>query len=323
MRFAARSFRFALLCIAATFASTTFAVQTDLEANASSLTAGYGTQDSLLMRLSWNSAAQSLTQLALEHKRAFGERANIVVVNHAWDATALDRVSFALSASDAETIAARWRVDGQYSGKFGDQLNVVVSLGGFVSSTADGHRDHSVIPSFAWYFADRQVIEGGLRFARSDPGAQSAARGFVVYTWGAPGQDTLNVRVEGGRDFHVVFDTEARDARDHHRLHRRHTRHIFLDKLLHARIGKPHRVEHPALDRHHPPRHVPLARQGRDAFRHDSAHAVERADAREFIERAGGARGEHDGRGEAHAREVNFEVGVGRSGHARGVRASV
>ena len=200
MRFAARSFRFALLCIAATFASTTFAVQTDLEANASSLTAGYGTQDSLLMRLSWNSAAQSLTQLALEHKRAFGERANIVVVNHAWDATALDRVSFALSASDAETIAARWRVDGQYSGKFGDQLNVVVSLGGFVSSTADGHRDHSVIPSFAWYFADRQVIEGGLRFARSDPGAQSAARGFVVYTWGAPGQDTLNVRVEGGRE---------------------------------------------------------------------------------------------------------------------------
>ena len=200
MRLAAHSLRIALLSAGTTFAGATLGAEADLEANVSSLSAGYGTQDSQLLRLSWTGEAQSLTQLGLERKRAFGERASIFVASHALDVTALDRVSLAFSASDASTIAARWRMDGQYSRKLGDKLDVVASLGAFASSTADGHRDRSAIASAAWYFADRQVVEGGLRVARSDPGAQTAARVFAVYNWGAPGKDTLSVRAEGGRE---------------------------------------------------------------------------------------------------------------------------
>lgn len=200
MRTSLRALRISLLCAGVLLTGTAFAVEANLEANASSLSAGFGTQDSQLLLLKWVDNAQSLTQLLIERKRAFGERASIVSASHAWDASELDRVSVALAASDASTIAARWRVDGQYSRKLGASREVVASLGAFVSSTADGHRDRSAIASAAWYFAERQVVEGGVRIARSDPGAQTAVRAFAVYHWGTQGQDTLSVRAEAGRE---------------------------------------------------------------------------------------------------------------------------
>lgn len=200
MRVAGICLSAAWLCLGATLPDASFAVEAQLEAIVSQLSAGYGTQDSQRARFSWNGADHSLTQLGLEHKRAFGESAQIFVASHALDLNALDRVSVAVSGSDALTIAARWRIDGQYSRKLGAQRDVVASLGAFASSTADGHRDRSLIGSAAWYFADRQVVEGGLRLARSDPGNRSAARVFAVYDWGAVGQDTVSLRVEAGRE---------------------------------------------------------------------------------------------------------------------------
>lgn len=184
-------------------------LEVSLEANASRLSGGFDTQVSQLLNLAWTGEAQSRTQLGLEHKRAFGERATIAVASYARDVSALDRVGFAFATSDAQTIAARWRVDGQYSRKLGQQLDIVASVGGFVSSTADGHRDSSVIPSVAWYFADRQVLEAGVRLARSDPGAQKAARGFAVYTWTAQLQDTISVRAEAGREAYQSLGANA------------------------------------------------------------------------------------------------------------------
>ncbi len=175
-------------------------LEASLEASASRLSGGFDTQESQLLNLAWTGEAQSRAQLSLEQKRAFGERATIAVASYARDLSAVDRAGFAVAASDAQTIAARWRVDSQYSRKLGKQLDVVASVGAFVSSTSDGHRDASVIPSVAWYFADQQVIEAGVRLARSDPGAQRAVRGFAVYTWTAQLQDTISVRAEAGRE---------------------------------------------------------------------------------------------------------------------------
>ena len=86
----------AWLCLGAALPDASFAVEAQLEAIVSQLSAGYGTQDSQRARFSWNGADHSLTQLGLEHKRAFGESAQIFVASHALDLNALDRVSVAV-----------------------------------------------------------------------------------------------------------------------------------------------------------------------------------------------------------------------------------
>ncbi len=193
-------------CLAAlmtTLPISSHALEATLEATTSSLSSGYSSQNFQSLNLVWAGGASAnnrVTQVLLAHKRAFGERAAIVAVNYGWDVTALDRVNLAISGSDAPTIAARWRLDAQYSRKLGQAQNIVGTVGGFVSNTADGHRDRSAIVSAAWYAAAKHIVEGGLRIARSDPGGQTASRLFGVYTWGSVGQDTVTVRAEGGRE---------------------------------------------------------------------------------------------------------------------------
>lgn len=176
------------------------AVQADLEASESRLSAPFASQQSQLLRLSWSGNHESLAQASIERKKAFGEQASVLVGSYAWNLNEVNRLGLAMAFSDAASIAARWRFDAQYSRTLLPQRNLVASVGGFVSHTADGHSDRSLIGSAAWYFADRQVLEGGLRWAASNPGAQSAARAFGVYTYGAVGESTLSVRLEAGRE---------------------------------------------------------------------------------------------------------------------------
>jgi YaiO family outer membrane protein len=206
MHFFSRSFLtpvWSVLVLTAASPFSAHAVQATVEATTSALSDGYGSQESQSLNLVWQggaATANSVAQVLLEHKRAFGEKAAILAVNYGWDLSELDRVNLAVSGSDAPTIAARWRLDAQYSRKLGAAKNIVGSVGGFISSTADGHRDRSAIVSAAWYAAEKHVVEGGLRIARSDPGGQTASRVFGVYTWGLVGHDTVTVRAEGGRE---------------------------------------------------------------------------------------------------------------------------
>jgi YaiO family outer membrane protein len=176
------------------------AVEVSLDASHARLTHGYDDQDSQILQLAWSGPGGSLTQVSLENKRAFGEHATIAVGSHAWDLDADDRLYVAAAFSDAPTIAARWRADVQYSRKLLPQRNLVGSLALYSSRTADGHSDTGTVGSFAWYFADRQVAEAGVRYATSNPGAHSAWRGFAAYTYGAVGETTFVVRGESGRE---------------------------------------------------------------------------------------------------------------------------
>jgi YaiO family outer membrane protein len=210
----------AIAIAAGASAGTARAVEASLNVTESHLTQGFGDEHSQWLLVSVpRDRYDSLLQFSLENKRAFGEHAVIGGVSYGWDASPLDRLSFAVSGSDAPTIAAQWRVDGQYSRKLLPERNLVASIGAFSSGTRDGHHDDSVVLSAAWYFADRQVAEGGVRYSTSNPGNLSAWRGFAAYTYGAVGQGTLLLRVESGREAYqalgvngAVADFESREV---------------------------------------------------------------------------------------------------------------
>lgn len=195
------------------------AVEVEVAASRSSLSGGFADHQLIGIRLGWRGDDDRLLQLAVERKDAFGERATIAIGSWAQDLSERDRAGIALAFSDAPTIAAQHRLDLHYSRKLLAERNLVATLAGYATRIRDGHEDLGLVGSAAWYFADRQVAELGVRAARSNPGSNDALRAFAVYTWGAVGSDTLSLRLEGGREAYqslganvAVADFASREA---------------------------------------------------------------------------------------------------------------
>ena len=126
----------ALLCAAA----PAFAVEAELSSQNARLSGGFESQSTQALRLAWRGESERLLQVVFERKQAFGENASLAVVSLAQDLSADARAGAALALSDAQTIAARRRIDAFYSHKLLPQRNLVATLAGFAAQVADGHR---------------------------------------------------------------------------------------------------------------------------------------------------------------------------------------
>ena len=197
------------LCAMLAASGTANAVEVELGASTASLSGGYATQNTQTLRLGWRGESDRLLQLSFEHKQAFGETASLVIAAIAQDLSADDRVGFAAAFSNAKTIIAQSRVDAFYSRKLLPARNLVATLAGYATHVADGHQDLGLVGSAAWYLPDGLVAEAGLRWARSNPGANRAWRGLVGTTWGAVGSDTVALHLEGGHEAYQSLGANA------------------------------------------------------------------------------------------------------------------
>ena len=193
------------------------AIEIEFGAQHATLSDGFAAQDLQSLRLGWRGPSERAIQISVEAKQAFGERATLLIGSLAQDISPEDRVGFALAVSDARTIVAERRVDAHYSRKLLPEKNLVATLAGYAANVADGHRDRGLVGSAAWYFADRQVVEAGVRMAQSNPGSITAWRGFAAYTFGAVGADTVALRAESGREAwqSLGADAAVADFRSH------------------------------------------------------------------------------------------------------------
>jgi YaiO family outer membrane protein len=176
------------------------AFEVEIGAQHGNLSDGFAAENLQWLRVGWRGPSDRLLQVSVEAKQAFGEHATMLIGSLAQDVSPDDRLGFALAASDAKTIAAEWRADAYYSRKLLPERNLVATVAGYAANVADGHRDRGLVGSLAWYFADRQVAEAGVRMTRSSPGQLIGWRGFAAYTWGTVGADALGLRAESGRE---------------------------------------------------------------------------------------------------------------------------
>jgi YaiO family outer membrane protein len=176
------------------------ALEVELGAQHGNLSDGFAAENLQWLRMGWRGPSERLLQVSIETKQAFDEKATLLIGSLAQDVSPDDRLGFAVAVSDAKTIAAELRVDAYYSRKLLPERNLVATLAGYAANVADGHRDRGLVGSLAWYFADRQVAEAGVRMVRSSPGQLVGWRGFAAYTWGAVGTDAIGLRAESGRE---------------------------------------------------------------------------------------------------------------------------
>lgn len=175
----------------------------ELTAGGQRLTNGYGPWRELALRGAYGLPGH-LLQGELSMHRRFGEDGAYLALSdtHAFDADWFG--SAAVGFGDGAFYLPRYRVDLTLSRKWLARQSLVTSAGLGYYKAPDGHTDRSLLLGAAYYFEAPWIVEGGLRFNRSDPGSVRTSQRFVALTYGRPKEDLVTARVGWGGEGYLA-----------------------------------------------------------------------------------------------------------------------
>ena len=162
----------------------------ELSTTAQHLTNDYGDWRDVTLRGSFASGANVL-QAELSAKREFGQDGNFIGLS--------DTLTFnpdwfgmlSVGAGDGAFYLPQFRTDAFLYRKWLEQRNLVTSVGAGYYHAPDGHTDRSISLGAAYYFVQPWILEAGVRFNHSDPGAVDTHQQFVAATYGRVGHDVI------------------------------------------------------------------------------------------------------------------------------------
>jgi YaiO family outer membrane protein len=92
------------------------------------------------------------------------------------------------------------RADAQVNKKWLSKRQLVTTIGAGYFDAKDEHRDSSLFLGGIYYFETPWVLQGGVRWNRSMPGAVISQSQFVALTQGQEGIRYIAIRVDAGRE---------------------------------------------------------------------------------------------------------------------------
>ncbi len=102
--------------------------------------------------------------------------------------------SVAVGFGDGAFYLPRYRLDATLYRKWLAGRNLVTSVGAGTYKAPDGHTDNSISLGLVYYFEAPWVVEGGVRFNSSNPGAIKTQQQFLALTYGRDKEDLITVR---------------------------------------------------------------------------------------------------------------------------------
>ncbi len=176
----------------------------DITFGAQHLTRNYGPWRTLLLRGVYE-LGRNVLQGEFSARHEFGEDGIFLGVGntHTFDDDWFGTLS--VGAGDGAFFLPRYRIDGAISRKLLPQKNLVASVGGGYYKAPDGHRDRSLSIGAAYYFTAPVVLEGGVRFNRSNPGSVDTHQQFLATSIGRVREDLVTARVAwGGEGYQAI-----------------------------------------------------------------------------------------------------------------------
>ena len=101
------------------------------------------------------------------------------------------------------------RVDGQLNKKWLSKRNLVTTLGAGYFDAKDAHRDSSLFLGGSYYFDAPLIVQGGVRWNRSTPGAVISRSQYLAVTQGKDRQYFVVLRGEVGRQAYQALGAGA------------------------------------------------------------------------------------------------------------------
>jgi YaiO family outer membrane protein len=103
----------------------------------------------------------------------------------------------------------RFRTDGFLNKKWLGRKQLITTLGVSYDMAKDAHRDHTFYLGTTYYFQKPWIVEEGLYFNISHPGAVFAPAGFVAVTQGHNKQQYITVRAGFGEEAYQLIGPTA------------------------------------------------------------------------------------------------------------------
>lgn len=169
----------------------------ELSAGGQSLSDGYGRWGDVTLRGTVAGGAHVLQGELSAHER-FGARGAYVAVGDTYTFNPDWYGSLALGLGDGAFYLPRYRVDATLYRKWLADRSLVSSIGAGYYDAPDGHTDRSLALGLIYYFDAPWVVEGGVRFNSSDPGAIRTRQHYLAATWGRDKQDLVSARYGWG-----------------------------------------------------------------------------------------------------------------------------
>lgn len=176
----------------------------ELSTGAQHLTGGLGDWNDITLRGIYDTH-QHVIQGEVSVMRRFRENGAFLGLSDTYSFNQDWYGSIAAGAGDGAFYLPRYRVDGTINRKLLADRNLVASLGAGYYRAPDGHTDRSVSVGAVYYFKAPWVLEGGVRFNRSNPGSVDTHQQFIAATWGREKQDVVTARhMWGGEGYQAI-----------------------------------------------------------------------------------------------------------------------
>ncbi len=176
----------------------------ELSTGAQHLSNGYGDWSDTTLRGSFESGA-NVWQGELSAKREFGQNGNFFGLSDTITFSPDWFAMLSVGAGDGAFYLPQFRSDAVLYRKWLEQRNLVTSFGAGYYRAPDGHTDRSLSLGAAYYFAQPWILEAGVRFNHSDPGAIRSNQQFVAVTYGSVGHDVVTARYGwGGEAYQAI-----------------------------------------------------------------------------------------------------------------------
>ena len=174
-----------------------------LDTSAQSLSAGYGNWRDVTLRGTYGVGAHVLQgELSAQHR--FDKDGSFVGVSDTYTFDEDWYGSVALGGGDGAFFLPRYRVDATLYRKLLADRRLVSSLGLGYYSAPDGHTDRSLSLGLVYYFEAPWIVEGGVRFNRSNPGGVQTQQQFLALTYGHDKQDLVSARYGWGGEGYLA-----------------------------------------------------------------------------------------------------------------------
>lgn len=190
-------------------AQATKKVEIEAGANYRALTNNYPPWRGLYLRSILQPESRDTVYLEALRQSEFGDTGTYMsagdthVFNQEW------YVFLAAAGSSGGFFFPRVRVDGQLNKKWLARRQLVTSVGGGYFMAKDPHRDANINLGAIYYFRSPWIVQGGIRWNRSAPGAIVSQSQFLALTQGQDGRHYLVFRGETGRQAYQAIGPAA------------------------------------------------------------------------------------------------------------------
>lgn len=175
----------------------------ELSAGAQKLSNGFGNWNDITLRGMY-ALPSHVIQAELSQNRRFGLSGTFAGIGDTYTFNEDWFGGVSLGVGDGAFYLPRYRVDATVSRKLLAQRNLVASVGLGYYNAPDGHVDKSMSIGAAYYFDTPWIVEAGVRFNHSNPGAIRTKQQFVAATYGRDKQDLVTARYGQGTEGYLA-----------------------------------------------------------------------------------------------------------------------